>query len=110
MFTIRFLLDQYGWDKCIEVFGWDPYFLKEGRALDTDTQHVTEEQLLQLEGRKMVCSMHADCTPLYNVLIDEKIVLTTKNHSEAFDRLKAEIEWHKDAIVGERNITLRMVL
>ena len=54
--------------------------------------------------------MHVDCVPVYNVLIDDKIVLTTKNHSEAFDRLKAEIEWHKDAIVGERNITLRMVL
>lgn len=51
MFTIRFLLDRYGWDKCIEVFGWDPYFLAEGKALDTDMEEVSEEQLVQLEDR-----------------------------------------------------------
>jgi hypothetical protein len=50
MFTIRYLLDRYGWDKCIEVFGWDQWFLAEGRAVDTDTQRVTEEQLDQLGG------------------------------------------------------------
>lgn len=111
MFTIRYLLDRYGWDKCIEVFGWDPYFLKEGRATESDTQHVTEQELDQLEGRKpMICSMHADCTPLYNILIDDKIVLTTKDYNEAWDRLKAEAEWNKEGVVGERNLTLRMVL
>lgn len=51
MFTINYLLDRYGWDKCIEVFGWDEWFLAEGKALGTDTQNVTEEQLDQLEGR-----------------------------------------------------------
>lgn len=52
MFTIRFLLDRYGWDKCIEVFGWDPYFLAEGKATDDETQSVSEEQLVQLEDKE----------------------------------------------------------
>jgi len=55
MFTIRFLIDRYGWDKCIEVFGWNEWMLTEGRASDTDTQTVTEEDLIKLEGGKQQC-------------------------------------------------------
>lgn len=61
MFTIRYLLDKYGWEKCEEVFGWDPYFLKEGRALDTENQSVSEEELDKLEGRYVEPVVKEEC-------------------------------------------------
>lgn len=53
--TIRYLLDTYGWDKCIKVFGWDEWFLAEGKALDTDEQYVSEDELKQLAGMDQIC-------------------------------------------------------
>jgi hypothetical protein len=43
--TLRKLKDKYNWGLACEVLGLNPYCFNEGRASDTDTVVLTEEQV-----------------------------------------------------------------